>query len=51
MELIPVMQSWIFTIIITPVFSVSWSFRNHFNMLIRCSKHIPWEYWKQLCCL
>jgi len=27
------MQSWIFSII-TPVFRVTWSFRNHFNMLI-----------------
>ncbi len=27
------MQSWIFRII-TPVFSVTWSFRNHSNMLI-----------------
>ncbi len=29
-------QSWIFSII-TPVFSVTWSFRNHSNMLIWCS--------------
>ncbi len=29
---IPVKQSWIFSII-TPVFSVTWSFRNHSNML------------------
>jgi len=28
-------QSWIFNII-TPVFSVTWSFRNHSNMLIWC---------------
>ncbi len=28
-----VMQSWIFSII-TPIFSVTWSFRNHSNMLI-----------------
>ncbi len=31
------MQSWIFSIII-PVFSVTWSFRNHYNMLICCSR-------------
>ncbi len=30
------MQSWIFSII-TPVFSATWSFRNHSNMLICCS--------------
>ncbi len=30
-------QSWIFSII-TPVFSVTWSIRNHFNMLIWCTK-------------
>ncbi len=29
-------QSWIFSII-TPVFSVKWSFRNNLNMLICCS--------------
>ncbi len=32
---IPVMQSWIFSII-TPAFNVTWSFRNHSNMLICC---------------
>ncbi len=32
-------QSWIFSII-TPVFSVTWSFRNHSNMLIFCSRNI-----------
>ncbi len=37
--IIPVMKSWIFSIII-PVFSVTWSFRNHFNMLICCSRNI-----------
>ncbi len=31
----PAMQNWIFSII-TPVISVTWSFRNHYNMLI-CS--------------
>ncbi len=34
-----VMQSWIFSII-TLVFSVTWSFRNHSNMLICCSRNI-----------
>ncbi len=33
MQLIPVMQSWNFSII-NPVFSITWSFINHFNMLI-----------------
>ncbi len=37
MQFIPLMQSYIFSII-TPVFSVTWSFRNHSNMLIWCSK-------------
>ncbi len=43
------MQSWIFSII-TPVFSVTWSFRNHLNMLIWCSRNISSYYqcWKQL---
>ncbi len=36
-------QSWIFSII-TPVFSVTWSFINHFNMLIWCSSCINY-YW------
>ncbi len=31
------MRSWIFSII-TPVFRVTWSFRNNYNMLICCSK-------------
>ncbi len=31
------MQGWFF-IILTPVISVMWSFRNHSNMLIWCSK-------------
>jgi len=35
MLFIPVMQSWIFCII-PPVFSVTWPFRNHCNMLIWC---------------
>ena len=45
------MQSWIFSII-TPAFSVTcniqsitWSFRNHSNILIY------YECWKQFCCL
>ncbi len=40
---IPVIQSWIFSII-TPAFS-AWSFRNHSNTLIY------YQCWKQLCCL
>ncbi len=40
---ISVMQSCIFSII-TPVFSVTWSFRNHSDMMIY------YQYWKQLCC-
>ncbi len=36
MQFIPLMQIWIFCII-TPVFSVTWSFRNYSNMLICCS--------------
>ncbi len=43
-------KSWIF-IIITPVFSVTWSFRNHFNMMIWCSRNISYQCWKRLCCL
>jgi len=39
MSFIPVIQSWIFSII-TPGFSVTWSFRNHSNMMICCSKHL-----------
>ncbi len=35
-NLFHVTQSWDFSII-TPVFSVTWSFRNHSNMLICCS--------------
>jgi len=45
-------QSWIFSII-TPVFSVPWSFRNNFNILICFATNI-YDYhqcWKQLCCL
>ncbi len=37
-EFIPVMQSWNFSIV-SQVFSVTWSFRNHSNMMICCSKH------------
>jgi len=33
MYFIPVIQSWIFSAI-TPVFSVTWSYRNPSNMLI-----------------
>ncbi len=44
------MQSWFFSII-TPVFSVTWSFRNHFNMLFCCSGYISYYHkcWKRLC--
>ncbi len=44
-------QSCIFSII-TPVFSVTWCFRNHYNMLICCSRNISdyYQCWKQLCC-
>ncbi len=31
-------------------FSVTWSFRNHSNMLIWCSK-LSYQCWKQFCCL
>ncbi len=42
---------WISSII-TPVFSVTWFFRNHSNILICCSRNISYYYqcWKQLCC-
>ncbi len=45
-------QSWILAAI-TPVFSVTWFFRNHSNMLIWSPKNIYFCYqcWKQLCCL
>jgi len=43
-----VMQSWIFSII-SPVFSVTWSFRNHSNMLIWCLNISYYQSWKQLC--
>jgi len=35
------------------VFSVTWSFRNHSNMMICCSRNISYYYqcWKELCCL
>jgi len=33
------MQIWIFSTI-TPVFSLTWSFRNHSNMLTCCSRNI-----------
>ncbi len=43
-------QSCIFSII-TPVFSVTWSFKNHSNMLICCSRNIYYyQCWKLLCC-
>ncbi len=45
------MQSWISSII-TPFFSVTWSFKNHSCMWFCCS-NISYYYhcWKQLCCL
>ncbi len=44
-------QSWILTAI-TQVFSVTWSFRNHSNLLIWCSRNISYyQCWKHLCCL
>ncbi len=50
MWFISVMHSWIFRII-TPVFSVTWSFRNHSNMMICCPRNIPYyQSWKSLCC-
>ncbi len=38
---------------ITPVFSDTWSFINHSNTLIWCSRNFScyYECWKQLCCL
>ncbi len=58
MQVISRMQSWIFSII-TPVFSVTWSFRYHSNMLICCTRNISdsaqetflckaVEYWESL---
>ncbi len=38
---IEVMQNCIFSII-TPIFSVTWSFRNHYNMMIYCSRNISY---------
>ncbi len=40
--------------IITPVFSVTWFFRNHSNMMIYCclrNIYFYYQCWKQLCCL
>jgi len=37
--------------VITQVFSVTWSFRNHSNMLICCLRNISYhQCWKQSCC-
>jgi len=44
------MQSWIFSII-TPVFSVTWSFRNHYNMLLKKLFFYYYQCWTQLSCL
>jgi len=41
------MQIWIFSII-TSVFSVTWSFRNHSNMLI-CSRNVSSSYYYYQC--
>ncbi len=51
LEFIPVMQSWIFSII-TPVIRVTWPCRNDSNMLIWCSRNISdyYQCWKQLRC-
>jgi len=50
MQLIPSFQG-----AFTPVFSVTWTFRNHSNMLICRSGNISYYYhhqfWKHLCCL
>jgi len=47
-----VIQSWIFSII-TPVFSVTWFFRNPSNDdLVKKKKSYYYDQcWKQLCCL
>ncbi len=46
-----VWQSWIF-ICHYSSFSVTWSFRNHSNMMIGCSRNSShYQCWKQLCCL
>ncbi len=51
MSFISVTQSCIFSII-TPVFSVTWSVRNHSNMTICCSRNISYyQCWKHVCCL
>ncbi len=49
---IPVIKSWIFSIN-SPVFRVTWSFRNHPNMLIWCARNLSFYHhcWTQLCCL
>jgi len=31
-----------------PVFRVTWSFRNHFNMLTWCSRNISYYYYQLL---
>ncbi len=47
-EFIHVIKNRIFSVI-TSVFSVTWSFRNHSNMLIYCSRNISdyYQCWKQ----
>ncbi len=42
-NIIPMIKSCIFSII-TRVFSVTWSFRNHYNMMMCCSRNISYYY-------
>jgi len=50
MQCIPVFQSWIFSII-TLFFSVTWSFRNHSDMMICFSRNISYYYHQLKWCL
>jgi len=36
------------TVVFSADFSVTWSFRNHSNLMIRCSRNISSQCWKQL---
>ncbi len=47
-NIIPMIKSCIFSII-TRVFSVTWSFRNHYNMMMCCSRNISY-YLYIVCC-
>jgi len=49
-NLFPWSQSWIFSTI-SPVFSVTWSFRYHSNILICCFRNNVISMLKQLCYL